>query len=247
MDIAPVFRILGIIVTVSIIFYLTKVFVEKREKVTIILISFFVAYLLERIYAFLGELKIITGSWVVEISIGMALSATALAIPVSIMRIRELYLFPPVVGTTLIVVNMVSSYSRQLIAYLFNVIFYLTGFNIWYPTIDLINRMYFENNEYIAILANPVDTLLIPDQSYKYLYMSGILLAAPAFILFAVLTWRERSGKALGFIIGLITIAVGASVAIEEAYAPFELLGISIMALGIFGLIDKYLFKKTET
>ncbi|MEM3526114.1 MAG: hypothetical protein QXV37_01760, partial [Candidatus Jordarchaeaceae archaeon] len=125
-------------------------------------------------------------------------------------------------------------------------IFYLTGFNIWYPIIDLFNRTYFEN-EYIALLANPVDTLLIPDQSYRYLLLSGILLAIPTFILFAVITWREKSGKALSFIIGLIIISVGAAISANQPYVPFELIGISIIALGIFGIIDKYIFRKKET
>lgn len=246
MDITTVFRAAVIIVTAAIIVYLFNVYVKQREKVTLVLLAFFSVYMLERVYAFLEEFNLIITSWVTEISMGMILSATALAIPIAVMKLRELYVFPPVVGIALVAVNVVSSYSRELIVYLFNIIFYLTGFNLWYPYIDLINRVYLHNS-YIALFANPVNVLLIPDQSYSYLLISGVLLAVPAFIMFIILTWREKSGKALGFLLGLIIISVGAAFSADQPYIPFELIGISIVGLGIFGLIDKYLFKKTET
>jgi hypothetical protein len=245
MDIISVLRVVTIALVAAIIVYLGNVYVEKREKVTLVLLAFFLVYMLERIYAFLGELNLIITSWVTEINIGMVLSVTALAIPIALMKLRELYVFPPVVGTALVAVNMVSSYSRDLIVYLFNIIFYLKGYNIWYPLIDVLNRAYLQNS-YFALFANPVDALLIPDQSYIYLLMSGILLALPAFIMFSILVWREKSGKALGFLIGLIIISAGAAFSANQPYIPFELIGISIIALGIFGLIDKHLFKNVK-
>nr|MDO8080984.1 hypothetical protein [Candidatus Freyarchaeota archaeon] len=246
MDLTIIFRVIVIAVSAAIIAYLVNVYAKQREKVTLVLLAFFLVYSLERVYAFLGELHLIITSWVIEISIGMILSAAALAIPIALMRLKELYALPPLVGIALVAVNMVSSYSRELIVYLFNIIFYLMGFNIWYPTIDLINRVYLQNS-YIALFANPVDVLLIPDLSYTYLLISGILVALPTFVMFAILTWREKSGKALGFLIGLIIISAGAAFGANQPYIPFELIGISIIGLGIFGLIDKYVFKKTET
>ncbi len=246
MDLLIILRVVIITVLVTIIAYLVNVYSKQREVATLTLLAFFLAYLAERVYAVLGEPHIIVTNWVVEISIGMVLSATALLIPIVMMRLRDFYIFPPLVGIALIAVNAVTSYYRNLIVQLYNIIFYLMGFNIWYPALDLINRVYIQN-DYIALFANPVDVLLIPDLSYTYLLISGILLALPAFILFAILAWREKSGKALGFFIGLIIIFAGATVSANQGYIPFELIGICILAAGIFGLIDKYVYRKTET
>ncbi|MFB0562149.1 MAG: hypothetical protein ACETWM_13180 [Candidatus Lokiarchaeia archaeon] len=246
MDLFLVLRVVIIAVLVLISAYLVNVYTKQREKATLALLAFFLVYLLERVYAVLGEPYIIITSWVVEISIGMILSATALLIPIVMMRLRDFYIFPPLVGIALVAVNAISSYYRDLIVYLFNSIFYLMGLDIWYPTLDLINSVYIQN-DYIALLANPVNILFIPDLSYTYLLISGILLALPAFMLFAILAWREKSGKALGFLIGLIIIFAGAAYSANQGYIPFELIGICIIGVGIFGLIDKYVYKKTET
>ncbi len=246
MDLFIALRVVIIAVVVVISAYLVNVYTKQREKTTLVLLAFFLVYLLERVYAVLGEPHIIITNWVVEISIGMILSATALSIPIAMMRLRDFYIFPPLVGIALVAVNTISSYYRDLVVQLFNVIYYLMGFDIWYPTLGLINSMYVQN-DYIALLANPVDILLIPDLSYTYLLISGILLAIPAFMLFAILAWREKSGKALSFLIGLIIISAGAAYSANQGYIPFELMGICIIAAGIFGLIDKYVYKKTET
>ncbi|MEX2722420.1 MAG: hypothetical protein Q6367_000885 [Candidatus Freyarchaeota archaeon] len=246
MDIFILVRLLIIVILVAIIAYLAHVFIKKREISTLVLLAFFLVYCSERVYAVLGDSHLIINDWVLEISLGMILSTTALMIPIVMLRFRDFYIFPPLVGIALIAVNAVSSYYRNLVVYLFNIIFYLMGFNIWYPVVDLINTLYIQN-DYIAMLANPVNSLLIPDPSYVYLLVSGGLLAAPSFILFAILAWREKSGKALGFLIGLLIILSGAAISTDVGYLPFEIVGIGIVAAGIFGLIDKYLYKKNIT
>lgn len=124
--------------------------------------------------------------------------------------------------------------------------FYLTGNNIWYPVLDWINILWVRN-DYLAAIVDPVDALLIPDTSYLYLLVSGLLLALPAIILFSYIAWREKDGKSLAFALGLVIIFVGGVVSATNTliYITFELVGISIIGAGITGLIDKYVLKKT--
>ncbi len=235
-------------VLITIIVYLVRVYWKQREKSTLALLAFFLVYGIERFYAGLGEPRIILTHWVVEIDIGMILAATALLIPIAILKIRELYLFPPLVGIALVAVNTISSFYRDTIVNLVNFIFYLSGYDLWRPLLDFMNLRYIRN-DYIAAFVNPVSALIIPDLSYFYLLISGILLALPALILFSIIAWREKSGKALGFILGLVTIFIGGALSGGHAlmYIAFEVTGISIIGVGIFGLIDKYVYKKTET
>jgi hypothetical protein len=225
-----------------------KVYYKNREKTTLILLAFFLVYTIERVHSGLGEPRIIITSWVVEIAIGIIIAATALLIPIAIMKIRELYIFPPLVGIALIAVNAISSFSRNTIVQLANIIFYLLGYDIWYPLFDLMNSVYIRN-EYLAPVLNPVSAYLIPDVSYLYLLILGLLLALPTIILFAIIAWREKDGKALGFVLGLIIIFTGGALSGSHAlvYVAFEIAGISIIGAGITGLIDKYVYKKTLT
>nr|MDO8075555.1 hypothetical protein [Candidatus Freyarchaeota archaeon] len=238
-----VFGVLALIIG-----YLVKVYWERKEKTTLVLLAFFLAYSTERLYAGLGEPRIILTHWVVEIDLGMIIAATALMIPIAIMKIRELYLFPPLVGTALVAVNTVSSFYRTTIVNLVNCIFYLAGYNLWNPLLDWVNFRYLRN-DYVAVISNPVNVLLIPDLSYLYLIISGLILSLPTLILFSVIAWRERSGKALGFVLGLIIILIGGALSGGHAliYIIFEVTGISIIGVGITGLIDKYVYKTTET
>ncbi len=241
--------ILVFAVLIIIIVYLVRVYWKQREKATLTLIAFFLIYGIERGYAAFGEPRVITTQWFIEINLGMILAAAALLIPIVLMKIRELYIFPPLVGAALVAVNTISSFYRTTIVNLVNCIFYLSGYNLWKPVLDWINIIYLRNN-YVSVLANPVSTLLIPDLSYYYLIVSGIILALPALILFTIIAWREKSGKALGFVLGLIIIFIGGALSGGHAlvYIVFEATGISILGLAITGLIDKYLLhKRTET
>ncbi|MFB0561969.1 MAG: hypothetical protein ACETWM_12270 [Candidatus Lokiarchaeia archaeon] len=235
-------------VLVTIIGYLVKVYRERREKTTFALLAFFLAYGVLRFYEGLGEPRVILTQWVIEISLGIILAATALLIPIALLRIKKLYLFPPIVAVALLVVNSISSLSRDTTVHFVNLMFYLNGYNLWNPLLDWINIRWIRN-DYIAAIVNPVDALLIPDLSYLYLLISGLLLALPAIILFSIIAWREKDGKALGFTLGLVIIFIGGAISGTHAliYIVFELAGISIIGAGIIGLIDKYVYKKTET
>lgn len=235
-------------VLIIIIGYLVRIYWKQREITTLTLLAFFLVYGIERAYAGLGEPRIIICQWFIEINLGMILAASVLLIPIVLMKIRELYTFPLLVGTALVAVNTISSFYRTTIVNLVNYIFYLSGYNIWKPILDWINILYLRNN-YISAFANPVSALLIPDLSYFYLLVSGILLALPALILFTIIAWREKSGKALGFVLGLIIIFIGGALSVGNAliYIVFEVTGISILGAGITGLIDKYVLKKPKT
>ncbi|MBS7251605.1 MAG: hypothetical protein KIH08_13605 [Candidatus Freyarchaeota archaeon] len=235
-------------VLITTIGYLVRVYWKQREKATLTLIAFFLIYGIERGYAGLGEPRIITTQWFIEINLGMILASAALLIPIVLLKIREFYTFPPLVGAALVAINTISSFHRTTIVNLVNYIFYLSGYNLWKPILEGINTLYFRNN-YIAAFANPVNSLLIPDTSYFYLIVSGILLALPALILFTIIAWRQKSGKALGFVLGLIIIFIGGALSGGHAlvYIVFEVTGISILGAGITGLIDKYILKKPKT
>lgn len=235
-------------VLIAIIAYLVKVYRERREKTTFALLAFFLTYGLLRFYEGLGEPRVILTQWIIEINLGIILAATTLMIPIAIMGIKKLYFFPPLVATVLVAVNTITSLSRDTMVQSVNFMFYLTGYNIWYPLLDWINIRWVRN-DYLAAIVNPVDALLIPDTSYLYLLVSGLLLALPAIILFSFIAWREKDGKSLAFSLGLVIIFVGGVVSATNAliYITFELVGISIIGAGITGLIDKYVLKKTGT
>ena len=76
-----------------------------------------------------------------------------------------------------------------------------------------------------------------------------MLISAPTILLFYYIAWKNRSGRSLGFALGLTILMVNMFYqrVSPEIQAVVTLVGTIIFALGIFGMLDRLMPKIEES
>lgn len=104
----------------------------------------------------------------------------------------------------------------------------------------------------LNLLFDPL-AIILPDTSVSIMSLYLSVMVIPTTVLFYALAWKSRSGKSLGFALGLTSyIILGILVSVEAIWlrsladTVLTFIGLTFFALGILGFLDK-LMKGKET
>jgi len=234
--------------------YLAKHYVRTRNTVTLLLVVFFAMFSL----TWLGYWLIST--WVLNFDIvtyilyvSLIDFGVILLIGLVMIRLKELYLLP----VSVLLIAYFHEYSLSLNRDLsVNIVQFLSYANYgrlagdpWYILLSnlsagsLVPPPY---NEILDLLFNPV-SIMIPRIDVTIISIYLFIISAPTFILFYVIAWRNRSGRSLGFAVGLTVLNLNfVSGLNEEVLAITTLIATVFFALGIFGIFDRIVKTKPQ-
>nr|MDO8081390.1 hypothetical protein [Candidatus Freyarchaeota archaeon] len=235
--------------------YLAKHFAKRKQVVTLLLVIFFAMFAATYVVYYLILIDVLQINITTYVLFTALLYfAVILLVGLVMLKIRELYLLPELIATIAIIhynvldtANMLTGDSLQLLSY------YFTGQFIgqsWFLIPDrtfnpgfLQNLPYFET---IKPFLNPL-SVIIPDVPIVAMGIYIMIISAPTIILFYYIAWKNRSGRSLGFALGLTLLEVNMAYWIPvEIHAIITVIATIVFALGIFGIIDSVI-KKEET
>ena len=232
---------------------LGKLFAKRRQAVTLLLVIFFgmfsgiyiVYYLI-----LIDVLQINITTYVLFTS--LLYFAVILLVGLVMLKLKELYLLPVLIATIAIIhynvldtSNTLMGNTLQLLSYTFTgqvigQLWYLIPDKTYDPSF-LQNLPYFET---IKPFLNPL-SIIIPDVPTATMSIYIMLLSAPTIILFYYIAWKNRSGRSLGFALGLTLLEVNMMYWIPvETHATITITATIVFTLGIFGIIDQIIKKK---
>jgi hypothetical protein len=234
--------------------YLAKHFAERRQVVTLLLVIFFFMFTATYIVYYvilIGVLSINVSAYVLFTS--LLYFAVISLVGLVMLKIRELYLLPELIATIAIIHYFILDSANTLEADIVQDLSYVsTGQfigQIWYIIIDSFNPGFLKNLSYFQTIypfLNPLGTI-IPDVPVFAMGIYIIIISAPTIILFFYISWKNRSGRSLGFALGLtlleVNLVYGLDVVIKAA---ITIIATIIFALGVFGIIDR-ITKKEES
>ncbi len=251
---AEIIYILVSIVSAACAVYLFKKYVESRKSLTLLLTAFFSSIavfviVISLIYA--GALRVNLS--LTEISFFVVAFGIVLLIQLVMAEIKELYFLPAFLTAVIIYQDYVLDLNRK---YAINFLQYASlssiGSIIGNPFFILLKNL--NPSSVLQILENPaaIDPLfdplaiIIPDVTLFVATIYLGIVGTIAIIFFYYLAWRNKSGRSLGFALGLtVIILVGMVTTTDITFSLLILIGTIIFALGIFGILDK-LIKKEE-
>ena len=229
--------------------YLFRRYLEKREKLTWLFITFFVV---QPVF-WLVNFSVAAG--ILNINISLSLEYTYLVgttilavIGLVLLGVKQLYALPPLVTIlAYIQQTQVDATITQTTNLIQLTTLYFTGQflgNPWFISLKALYPNLFITGQEISTLLNLfLDPLARPTTLILGLYLSLIIF--PTTILFYLLAWKNRSGRSLGFAVGLtIFIIVGfltaaVTSASRDFYNVLTLIASLFFVLGIFGVFDK--------
>ncbi len=235
--------------------YLTKRFFERKQIVTLIIITYFAMFSATWIGYFLILLDIFQiHPYVYIVFTSLIDFSVVLLVGLVMMEIRELYLLPPYVATLAAIHYFILDYTRTE-AYLGTQYLSLvtTGQFIgqsWYVILGNLDPSLLRTLPYFLNIEPILDPLNVA-YSPTHLIVMGIyimLLSAPTILLFYYIAWKNRSGRSLGFALGLTILMANMFYqrVSPEIQAIVTLVGTIIFALGIFGVLDELIPKIEE-
>lgn len=241
--------------------YLIRHYLKVRENITLLFIAFFGGVPFFAVFCLLILMDVINFDLILAIVYMFLVSITILAvIGLVMLGIEQLYTLPLFVATLAFFhYSVLASNHVQIISsiQIFSLLY--TGELIGSPWYIALKYVFpniltpsIKNSAVLNLIFDPLE-LIFPDISLGAisLYLSVIVL--PTIILFYILAWKNRSGRSLGFALGLTTYLilgalVGAEVlwfrSIEDTISTF--IGSTFFALGILGLLDKLVKKEKE-
>jgi hypothetical protein len=235
--------------------YLAKHFAERRQIVTLLLVIFFGMFSATYIVYYLilvDVFQLDITSYILFTS--LLYFAVILLVGLVMLKLRELYLLPELIATIAVIHYYILDTANTLTA---NILQFLslifTGQfigQVWFLIPDrtydpsfLQNLPYFET---IKPFLNPL-SVIIPDVPIIAMGIYIMIISAPTVILFYYIAWKNRSGRSLGFALGLTLLELNMIYWIPvETHATITITATIIFALGIFGIIDT-IIKKAET
>jgi hypothetical protein len=234
--------------------YLARHYAMRRNTVTLLLAVFFAVFSL----TWIGYFLLVT--WVFNYDITGYILYVSLVdfgviflIGLVMIRLRELYLLPAAVILIAYFVDYTLLVARdQLIASIefFSYVNYgqFIG-NIWYMIADKLSVGSLVPPSYVEtfdLIFSPL-TVIIPRTEITAVAIFVFIISVPTIILFYYTAWRNRSGRSLGFAVGLTIISLNLFTGLsEDIIAITTLAAMVFFALGIFGIFDRIAKTKPE-
>ncbi len=242
------------VLSLSITVYLVHFYIKNRERLTILLIGFFLYYSAAHfvvVMSLSGFFEM--SSLQILMFLSLINSTMLLLIAIAMLELRELYAVAPALAVLGIThASVVDSSTSVIVGGTQFLSYSLTGQIIGNPLyLYLKSAMPISLRDISPILIAYFDPLsvIIPNSAKMILIMYLVIASVPAAILFYALAWRNKSGKSLGFALGITILdMLGAtSIHIGAIHAFFTLVATAFFALGVFGLLDKYLLHRKES
>lgn len=238
--------------------YLANHYRKKRINITLLLIAFFAfgsIFYFGYYLALTGVLPI-SSNWDI-IFAALTIFGILLLIALVMIGIKELYLLPLLIVSIGLIHIYLVDWARSMTVYLIRYVSYLvTGVFLDNPWLIVFKDVsptlvsLITTDPFIGVLNSLLDPIppLIPQAYLTVLpfYMLG--LSIPAIILFSFLTWKNRSGRSLGFAIGVIVADINLLLSASgDISASVMIVAAVFFALGIFGVFDKLVLKKEKS
>jgi len=237
--------------------YLVRRYLKMREKLTWLFIAFFAVLSAFFFCNFLVVEDILQLNMHAMIVLTFLIAAGITStIGLVMVGVKQLYALPALIVAVALFHQLTVESSIAETRILFEVFSYgFTGQfigNPWYITLKSIFQNFVpigQSGSLIPtnILYDPL-VVLIPDEFPISIYLAAIVI--PTTILFYILAWKNRSGRSLGFALGLTTyIIMGFGFAFQGNVRSLPGMGLIIIAttffaLGIIGVLDRLMKKK---
>nr|MDO8082499.1 hypothetical protein [Candidatus Freyarchaeota archaeon] len=235
-------------------YQLVRHYLKMRAKITWLFITLFA------VMAVCFFVNFLIGTDILYLNVRTALTytflivATIIAVIGSVMLgVKQLYALPLFVAAIALfhqislnsnyttTVNSIQAYSYALTGQIIGEPWYITLKSI-FPNFILLGQ---QTSTILNLLFDP---LAISTPSVLGLYLAAITI--PTTALFYILAWKNRSGRSLGFALGLTTyILVGfltASTVPRDLMNTLILIGALFYALGILGAFDGLMKKEAK-
>jgi len=239
--------------------YLIRHYFKARQNITLLFVAFFAVVPFFTIGCFVIVTDVINFDLVIAIVYMFLVSVTILAvIGLAMLGVKQLYALPLFVAAiaffhyTILMSNHTQAVNLTQIFSLFFTKQFIG--NPWYIALKAMFPNFLPPGQQSIIILNllfdPL-AIILPDTSLNIvsLYLSVIVI--PTAVLFYVLAWKGRSGKSLGFALGLTSyIILGIMVSVELIWlrsladTVLTFIGLAFFALGVLGLLDKLMKRK---
>nr|MDO8082096.1 hypothetical protein [Candidatus Freyarchaeota archaeon] len=242
------------VLSLSIAVYLVYFYIKNRQRLTILFIGFFLYYSAAHfvvVMSLSGFFEM--SSLQIIMYLSLIDSSILLLIAMAMLKVRELYAVAPALALVGIIhASVVDSSTSVIVEYTQFISYSLTKQIIGNPLfIYLRSVMPISFRDIPPIISAYLDPLsvIIPNSAKIVLLIYLVITSVPAAILFYALAWRNKSGKSLGFALGITILDMIGSTGVHVGviHASFTLVATAFFALGIFGLLDKYLLHRKES
>jgi hypothetical protein len=228
------------------VIYLARHYIRARKVVTLLLVVFFAMFSL----TWIGYFLIATGVFQFDIVtyilyVSLVDFGVILLIGLVMIKLKELYLLPPSIILIAYFHEFALSTNRDQTIGIIQFLSYLNFRQlIGYPPYVILNSLFDFSflepyNRIFDALFSPL-SILIPRIDIMIVSIYLFVFSAPTIILFYYLAWKNRSGRSLGFALGLSVLNLNLIFGIgEDVIALTTLVGTFFFALGILGIFDR--------
>jgi len=234
--------------------YLARHYVRTRNAVTLLLVVFFAMFSL----TWLGYFLITT--WVLNFDIvtyilyvSLVDFGVILLIGLVMIKLKELYLLPASILLIAYFYDYNLSVARDQIIASIELLSYVNyGRFIGNPLFMILDKLSAGSLvpppyvEFFGLLFSPL-SIIIPRIDITTIGIFLFIISAPTIILFYYIAWKNRSGRSLGFAVGLTILNLNLFTGLsEEIIATTTLIATVFFALGIFAIFDRILKTKPQ-
>ncbi|MEM2145731.1 MAG: hypothetical protein QW279_10240 [Candidatus Jordarchaeaceae archaeon] len=236
--------------------YLFRRYLINRENLTLLFVSFFGVMPVFWFVNFLVAAGILDLNLTVTLEYTYLIGATFLAvIGLVLLGIKHIYALPPLL-VILAYIQQTQMDSRiSETTNLIQVIFlYFTGHFLgdpWFISLKIVYpNLFLTGQQIVTILNYLYDPLARSPIMILGIYLPLIIF--PTTILFYILAWKNRSGRSLGFALGLTTfiligiLTASLTSAPRDLYNVLTLVASAFFILGILGVLDKIIKRESS-
>lgn len=237
---------LASILSLACMIYLARHYFKVRNIITLLLVVFFVMFSLTWIIYFLIATGVFQFDIVTYILYVLLVDfGVILLIGLFMVRFKELYLLPASILLIAYFHEYALSASRDRVIGSIQFISYATqGHLIGEPSYVILNSMF--DFSFIAPYNTLFDaffsplSILVPRIDIFIVSLYLFIISTPTIILFYYIAWKNRSGRSLGFALGLTVLNFNLIFGINESIlSVITLMATVLFILGIFGIFDR--------
>lgn len=228
--------------------YLVRHYHMKRHIVTLLLVVFFSMFSLTWLGYFLMAAWILNYDMTTYVLyVSLVDFGVILLIGLVMVRFEEIYLLP---ASILIIAYLfdynLSSARDQLIAGIEFVSYIIYGGFLGDPLYMILDKLSLgslvppQYIEIFGLIFSPL-SIIIPRIDITVIGIFLLILSAPTIILFYYLAWKNRSGRSLGFAVGLTIMNLNLFTGLNKnIIAVTTLVATFFFALGVLGIFDRF-------
>ncbi|WXG39924.1 MAG: hypothetical protein WED07_03715 [Candidatus Freyarchaeum deiterrae] len=257
----PLIYLINSILLAACAVYLVRHYLEKRKILTWLFVLLFVWLASFFFVDFLVVTDVIQLD-VIMLSLFAFLIATGIIATIGLVMLgfKSIYLLPTLIVLIIFFYNQTSVSNYNYLVNSIQLLSYLSTGNFlaepWFIILKDVFPNFFVQRLLVTNLLNllfdPI-ALIFPNSTVLILSIFEGALAVPTTILFYYLAWKNRSGRSLGFALGLTTYLILGVITIPPGIVIRGLSGVTLMfaaalflALGILGVFDKLISKENS-